>query len=139
MPSTHDPHAIPLEASALLVRHAGRRFAESVLELHDLYHGELTDEIVLQDFADYLTDLVASRRGVEGELDQACDGLEATVAALTSLAERAGPSGEEDGRNGLALVADHLLAALSPGTIARIEPCLGPATLSLLESVTEEG
>ena len=115
-PLTHD-------AAVALLRRQVPEFEELYQDLLDIYDEDLTAEIVLMELADFVADLLVGHEREE-LLERSLDAVERLVAG--SAATRR-------------LVDESFLPALSPLTVERIRPTVGPATAELLDEAIDRG
>lgn len=98
-------------------------FEETCRELAELYEEDLSDEIVLNELADFIADLVLSEQDVE--LIERCSELLEELMTLPGL-------------DPLATVYDQVIACLPAGIRLRLRPYLGPLVDAMLARIEEE-
>lgn len=106
----------------MLLSLAPEEFTPSFRELLGLYGDDLSDDLVLSEFGDFLAVLLQRLRIPEDLVEQCCDALETTMRL-------------RDGAT--ALVADHLVPVLAPPVRARLRPFAGPLLEEALDQVSE--
>lgn len=98
-------------------------FEELYLDLAEIYQEDLSDEIVLNELADFMTDLLV-RGGHEDLLERSCEVLE--QLATDPLVDAT------------STVYGQVLACLSPAVLDRARPYLGPAVEELLGEIERD-
>ncbi len=114
---------VPLLCARVVRARLAPEFDELFSELAELYEEDLSDEIVLNELADFMADLLA-RGGPEELLERCCAVLEELAAD-----ERVDP---------VELLYDQLLACLPPSLFDRLLGYLGPRVSELVSSLREE-
>lgn len=100
----------------------GHRLDPCLRSLEELYGDELGDDLVLSQLAEVIETTLVT--GCDEELlERCCDALE-------RLCELWGHDGRE-------AVTAHVLAALSPAALGRLEAWLGPETAALAEDLAD--
>lgn len=107
-PHSHEPS---VRCAPVLVALAPEEFGPSFRELVALHGDDLSDEVVLTAFGDFVAGLLRRHPLPEESVDRCCDALE------TTLRLRAGAA---------ALVVENLLPALSPALVERLRPFADP-------------
>ncbi len=122
-PAPFDPDEITLQCAPIVRGALAPEFEQYYLDLEDLYEEDLTDDIVLNELADFFSDLIASG-GPEPLIERCCDAFEAIcndvqIDSVTTL-------------------YDQVLLALSARTLERARPYFGPETETLLTALESE-
>ncbi|MGO9196026.1 MAG: hypothetical protein ACLQK4_02720 [Acidimicrobiales bacterium] len=115
-----DPEAVTLTCAPIVRSLLAPEFDDYYSDLLDLYEEDLTDDIVLNELADFFSDLLASG-GPEALIERCCDAFEALCDA-----ERFDP---------VTTLYDQVLLALSPRALERARPYFGPAVEALLSEL----
>ncbi|MGO9557755.1 MAG: hypothetical protein ACLPQS_11905 [Acidimicrobiales bacterium] len=116
-PPPFDPDEVTLQCAPVIRAALAPEFEEYYLDLEDLYEEDLTDDIVLNELADFFSDLIASG-GPEPLIERCCDAFEAIC--------------NDEGIDSVTTLYDQVLVALSARTLERARPFFGPATERLL-------
>ncbi|MHB8244787.1 MAG: hypothetical protein ACYDGN_05425 [Acidimicrobiales bacterium] len=117
--ATRSPDPGTLICGSIILEHLTPEFGSYYRDLENLYEEELTDEIVLNELADFFADLL-NGSGPDEVIERCCECFEALCHD-----PRLDP--------GLTLY-DQLLAYLSPPTLERAWAYFGPATEALLHT-----
>lgn len=121
-PGPGRPVAARLVCSGIVRSILSPEFDEYYRELERAYEEDLTDEVVLNELADFVSDLLA-QGGPEPLIERCCQVFEAICA---------------DGRiDPVATLYDQVLLCLSPSTFERLRSYFGPATEALVEEMGE--
>ncbi|MHB1988432.1 MAG: hypothetical protein ACYCSF_10675 [Acidimicrobiales bacterium] len=115
-----DPESVVLICAPVVCSVLAPEFDEYYLDLVDVYEEELTDDIVLNEVADFFSDLLA-RGGPEALIERCCAAFEALC--------------ETDLIDPVEALYDQVLSCLSPAVFERARPYFGPKTEALVDQM----
>jgi hypothetical protein len=110
----------PLSAD-ILRDHLGPDFESTYLDLVSIYGDDLSDEILLEELADYLSDAVMSPFADDAVIERCCSALDALCLSPNI--------------DGVSMVYGQVLRALAPAVLERAQSYFGPATEAMLDKV----